>query len=192
MLLTITRKNVPPPIAEAIGESIYITISPDTDDEVDLWFTNEVGDSMRMLMGRSRLSEWIYQFIFLYKTIRAVETITDRDQLTLLRDTMVMVSDSTLDTTTPGAGAMYYYRHTPLAGESHWLKIFEVSLEDMLTWQHVEGKPTNTIEQIEQMVAMWHPNHINHNVLEGITEETDNLKYNGVMLDGNMLVTGAW
>lgn len=110
----------------------------------------------------------------------AIEIVADidaRDALgaTLARNALVLVLDATDDTTVATGGAMYAFNNTT----DTFSKVTEYeSLDRVITWAEITGKPTSSVAAIDAAVAASHT-HANSAVLDLLTEDSGQLLYNG-------------
>lgn len=118
----------------------------------------------------------------------AVEIVADldaRDALTdVISGTLCWVEDATADSTVDSGAAAYLAQVN--GNTVTWVKVAEAeSLDVVLQWANIQGKPTSAVADIDDAVSKRHT-HDNKTVLDGITEDetTGNLVYNGVELNG--------
>lgn len=118
----------------------------------------------------------------------AVEIVADLDARDALEDvisgTLCWVEDATDDDSVDEGAAAYLAQ---VDGNTvKWVKVAEAeSLDVVLQWANIQGKPTSSVTDIDDAVTKRHT-HSNKSVLDGITEdeETGNLVYNGIELNG--------
>lgn len=86
---------------------------------------------------------------------------------------MVLVVDATGDSTVDSGSALYAYDTT--AKVTYKIAEYE-SMDVVLQWNDIEGRPSSTVAQIDNSVALAH-NHNNKNVLDKLTEVGGVLRY---------------
>ena len=111
--------------------------------------------------------------------------------------------DATSDNTVTAGAACYIAEVTPGASEGDpdvvtWTKVAEAeSMDVVLQWSSIQGKPTSTVADIDDAVERKHShykggveaNGSNLSILNGIDEDADgNLTYNNKVLDGTTAV----
>ncbi len=110
----------------------------------------------------------------------AIEIVADipaRNTLgsSLNRNALVLVLDATGDATVGSGGAMYAYNNAT----DTFSKVTEYeSLDRVITWSEITGKPTSTAAQIDAAVADSHV-HANAAVLNALSDSGGQLLYNG-------------
>lgn len=110
----------------------------------------------------------------------AIEIVADvpaRDALgaTLNRNALVLVLDATGDATVGSGGAMYAYNNS----NDTFSKVTEYeSLDRVITWDEISGRPTSTVAQIDSAVANSHT-HANSAVIDALSDDAGQLMYNG-------------
>lgn len=121
-------------------------------------------------------------------SLEIVADITARDALVLTRNTIVLVLDATDDVTVTTGAATYAYRHS----DTSFTKIAEYeSMDLILQWDNIQGKPTSTPAQIDQAVTDSHT-HANKTVLDLLSEDGDgDLAYDGVKVS-SVWQEAAW
>lgn len=117
-------------------------------------------------------------------SLEIVADITARNLLASLdRNFMVLVQDATGDNTVTAGAAMYAFRNS----DNTWIKVTEYeSLDVVVTWASISGKPTSAPANIDDAVTKRH-SHTNLTQLDKIGEDGGgNFTYNG------SLVGAAW
>lgn len=104
-----------------------------------------------------------------------VSTITERDDLALGVNTLVLVIDATADPTVESGSALYAYN----IATDEYIKVAEYeSLDVIVQWTEIQGRPSSTPSEIDQAVADRHT-HANLSTLNKITEEGGIPKWDG-------------
>jgi hypothetical protein len=110
----------------------------------------------------------------------ATEVVTDIAARNALasgaqRNFTVLVTDATGDDTVASGSAMYVWVET----SGTWVKIAEYeSMDLVLEWANIQGKPTSTPTQIDEAVSASHT-HANKALLDGLSSDSDGLMVNG-------------
>ena len=93
----------------------------------------------------------------------------------LNRNALSLVLDATGDPTVQTGGAMYAFNNT----NDTYSKVTEYeSLDRVITWAEISGKPTSSVAQIDAAVAASHV-HANAAVLNALADDAGMLTYNG-------------
>jgi hypothetical protein len=99
-----------------------------------------------------------------YKEIKVVNNLPDRDAITQFEGLIVLVKDASGDPTVASGWAEY------VSDGSTWTKIGEgESLDMVLDWANLQGKPTSSVAGIDDAVAKRH-SHANKGILD-LTEQ---------------------
>jgi len=111
-------------------------------------------------------------------SIEIVDDITARNALNPTANIQVFVIDASDDTTVTSGGATYIYR----LSTTSWIKISESeSLDLVLSWANLTGKPSSSVTDIDNAVSLRHT-HANKSELDKIGEDVNgNLTYNGAL-----------
>lgn len=104
-----------------------------------------------------------------------VPDIAARDALIVTTTTnlMVLVVDATGDSTVDSGSALYAYDFTSKV--TYKVAEYE-SMDVVLQWDDIEGRPTSSVEQIDNTVTLAH-DHDNKTVLDKLTEVDGALRY---------------
>ena len=108
--------------------------------------------------------------------VEIVADIAARNALVQTANGLVMVLDATADTTVTTGAATYAYRHA----NTSYTKISEAeSMDVVLQWANIQGKPTSTVAQIDDAVTKRHT-HANKTQLDLVGQDgAGNMTYNG-------------
>ncbi|WP_462383407.1 hypothetical protein [Pseudomonas sp. Marseille-QA0892] len=115
-------------------------------------------------------------------TVSIVADIAARDALiaTLESNTMILVIDASADPTVGEGSALYAYA----ADTDTIYKVAEYeSMDVIVQWNEIEGRPTSTPAQIDNAVAQAH-SHANKAVLDQLSDVNNELHYRGVRVGG--------
>ena len=111
-------------------------------------------------------------------TVEFASNIAERDLLATNATTnlMVVVIDASDDPTVDSGSALYGY---DLSNET-WYKLSEYeSMDVVVNWSKIQGRPISTAAQIDSAVSASH-SHSNKSVLDKLSESAqNNLLYNG-------------
>lgn len=110
-----------------------------------------------------------------YNALQIADTIAARDLLPRGRNFLVLVIDATADTTVTTGSALYAYRES----DDSFLKVSEYeSLDVVIQWANIQGKPTSSPAHIDEAVTLRHT-HANKAQLDKIGEDAEGLTYDG-------------
>lgn len=160
--------------------SIYLVTSATNSSLVEMFVTNVAGTAARHVLSESDVQTMISNSITSSNSAIVVANIAARDALLPLTATKwVYVIDATGDATVASGGATYLYNTTTSA----WVKVSEAeSLDLVLNWTTLTGKPTSAVADIDDAVSKRHT-HTNMTQLNKIGEDVGgNLTYNGSLV----------
>ena len=186
MALTISRVNALPGTLAA--ETIYLV---KTGNELTLTVTGNTGAVVATTVSKADVDTAISTAIGALGMSNSVEfaaNIAARDAMTLTKSTFVYVADATADATVTAGAAMYLYDLT----NTTWHKVTEYeSLDLVLNWDSVTGKPNSSVADIDDAVANRH-SHANMAVLDLLTAPGGRLLYNGEDVGGVITNGNEW
>jgi hypothetical protein len=132
----------------------------------------------KRLINEADITSMIAAGITASQELKIVADIAARNALTPTNVTAVYVVDATGDATVSSGGAYYLYNPST----STWIKTAEAeSLDIVLNWSSIQGRPNSTPSQIDAAVAATHT-HANKTQLDKIGEDTNgNVTYNGTL-----------
>lgn len=147
---------------------------------VEIVVTNAAGDATRHVINKADVQGMIDASMAAAgaNNLIIVDDITARDALTPDSNIQVFVVDATGDATVASGGATYLYRFSTTS----WIKINEAeSMDVVLSWSALSGKPTSSAADIDDAVSKRHT-HANKTQLDKIDEDGNgNLTYNGAL-----------
>lgn len=112
-----------------------------------------------------------------FQANRVVADIDERDALeNILTGTVIYVKDATADTSVTLGGATYIYDGETYAKVAEW-----ESLDLIVNWDDVQGKPVSTVTQIDDAVTKAHV-HDNKAVLDTLSKDGNRLALDGVVI----------
>lgn len=172
------------------SRAIYL-IAPSADAAlVEIVVANADGSASRHVINKSDIQSMIDASMAASGTsdLIIVDDITDRDALTPAANVYAYVTDATGDTTVASGGATYLYNFATTT----WLKVSESeSMDVVMSWAGLSGKPTSAVADIDTAVAQRHT-HANKTQLDKIGENGDGLlTYNGAQVKTEYSST-AW
>lgn len=158
--------------------SIYFIAPTSKPNYVELYVSNNTGTATRKIIDQEDIQSLINSSISQLASLQVIENITARNALNPTANTQVLVLDATGDPTVASGAATYVYR----VSNTTWYKISEAeSLDVVINWANIQGKPTSTVSQIDTAVANSHT-HTNKTQLDKINEDGNgNFTYNGAL-----------
>lgn len=186
MALTIQRVNALPGTLAA--ETIYLV---KTGTELTLTVTGATGAVVATTVSKADVNTAISTAIGALDMSNSVEfaaSIEDRNSLALTKSAFVYVADATADATVTAGAAMYLYDLT----NTTWHKVTEYeSLDLVLSWNNITGKPVSSVGAIDNAVTLSHI-HENMDVLDLLTAPDGKLLYNGADVGGVITNGNEW
>lgn len=154
----------------------------------EVYFSNNEGTEARHIINKAEINGMITDAVTAFSNMEVVADIAARDAMTLTRNALVLVLDATGDATVQAGAATYVYD----LGNTAWVKISEFeSLDVVLQWDSIVGRPTSSVAAIDDAVAKAHV-HANKTQIDKIGEDvTGKLTYNGANIEANVAVA-AW
>ena len=168
--------------------SVYYVAPPAKPDYIEVYVTDATGSSAKRLFREEDVQALIDAALASFGSTEVVADITERDALTPLNGTTVLVLDASDDATVTSGAATYIYREATTT----WVKISESeSMDIALTWAALSGKPTSSPASIDAAVGNSHT-HANLTQLGLIGQDGGGeLTYNGQNVRAR-LDTGDW
>lgn len=143
---------------------------------MDLYVSTSDGSAVRHIITKSEITTMISEALSGFSTVQVVADITARDALNPTVAMQVLVLDATADPTVISGAATYVYNPATDA----WYKISEAeSMDVVLDWDNIVGKPTSAPADIDDAVTKRHT-HANKATLDLISDQGGALGYNGV------------
>ncbi len=155
--------------------SIYYVAPAGSPNYVEVYITNGSGQARRVIK-ESDIQSMINSTIAAANELTIVADIAARDALNPTKVMYVYVQNATGDPTVASGGATYMYN----TANSSWIKVSEAeSLDVVLQWNNIQGKPSSSPSQIDGAVAASH-SHSNKTQLDKVGEDAGgNMTYNG-------------
>lgn len=165
--------------ASLAADSIYFVAAQSNPSLVEVYVTDSAGTLARHVLSESDVAGMIASAMTGGNQLFIVANIAARDALLPLAVAKwVYVVDATADNTVTTGGATYLYNP---ATES-WVKASESeSMDLVLQWSNVQGRPTSTPAAIDAAVSASHT-HANAAALAKVGEDAGgNLTYGGAL-----------
>ena len=167
--------------ATGTAHAIYMTPGPGG-NEAEIFVTDASGNYRNLgneAFVNDRVQNAITSALAAQETMQVYADIAarDADQANLDRNVMVVVKDASADPDVGSGAAIYVYEDGP----DTFTRLAEVeSMDVVLAWANITGKPTSSSAQIDDAVAKRHA-HTNKSAL-------DRLELDG---DGSLTVDGS-
>ena len=153
----------------------------------DLYMSTNDGAAVRHIISKTEINTMIMNALAGFNTVQVVADITARNALSPTVNTQVMVLDATGDTTVAAGAATYVYD----VATTTWYKISETeSMDVVLAWANITGKPTSAVADIDDAVAKRH-SHANKAILDNIGDTDGFLTYSGTIV-GLVAMVAEW
>lgn len=156
--------------------------------QMEVYMSNSTGNALRRVLNETDIQALINASLNGISTLEVVVDIAARDALTPTTNIQVYVLDASADATVTAGGATYIYR----LANTTWYKISEAeSLDLVLQWANIQGRPSSTPAQIDTAVSNSHT-HANKTQLDLIGQDGDgDITYNGTKV-ANQYTSTAW
>jgi hypothetical protein len=158
---------------------------------VEIYVSNSAGTALKRLLTDADIQALIDASISgLAGEMPIVADIAARNALSLTKNTQVLVLNATGDSTVASGAATYLYR----VSTTSWIKLSEAeSLDLILQWANIQGKPTSSPTAIDTAVGNSHVHNGNLTQLNKIGENADGLfTYNNALPKIGWEGTIAW
>ncbi len=171
--MKVHKVNTLPGVLEA--SALYIVKSADT-GLLDLYVSANDGLTARHIISKTEIQSMVNPAVAGASNIFVVADIAARDALAPTVVTQAIVVDATNDTSVALGSATYVY--DPV-GDA-WSKIAEhESMDAVLQWANIQGRPSSTVAEIDDAVAKKHA-HANMSTLDKFSQDVDGQPtYNG-------------
>jgi hypothetical protein len=158
---------------------------------IEIYVSNSAGTALKRLLTDADIQALIDASISgLAGEMPIVADIAARNALSPTKNTQVLVLDATGDSTVASGAATYLYR----VSTTSWIKLSEAeSLDLILQWANIQGKPTSSPSAIDTAVGNSHVHNSNLTQLNKIGENADALfTYNNALPKIGWEGTIAW
>lgn len=160
------------------GSTIYIVKDANA-DYGEMYISNSAGSAVRRLPTRTDIQNMVNTAVAGTSHMYVVANIAARNALAPTIVTQALVIDATGDATVNSGAASYIYN----PDTSSWVKIGEYeSMDVILQWSSIQGKPNSTSSEIDDAVSKVHT-HSNKTVIDKFSEVSGDLKYDGAFID---------
>lgn len=176
------------------ANSLYFVAPVGKPDYVEIYVTDTSGSKAKRVLNEDDIQSLIVSELGSFTgptELEVFDTIADRDATTPDAVSYAYVVDASADATVESGGASYIYN----TKSSEWMKTSESeSLDLVLDWDNIQGKPSSTPAQIDQAVSQAHT-HDNKEFLDKVGEnETGDFTYGGIKVaaDSTQWATTNW
>lgn len=171
--MKVHKVNTLPVTLEA--SALYIVKSADT-GLLDLYVSANDGLTARHIISKTEIQTMVNTAVAGASNIFVVADIAARDALAPTVVTQAVVVDATDDTSVALGSATYVYDPIGTA----WSKIAEhESMDVVLQWANIQGRPSSTVAEIDDAVAKKHA-HANMTTLGKLSQDVNGqLTYDG-------------
>lgn len=161
--------------------SMYLIAPSAKPDYVEIYITGTQASTVKRLINENDVKTMIDTAIAgididpgFISHLKVVANIAERDALSPIETTMVLVVDASGDETVISGGATYVYNPDTLM----WTKIGETeSMDLVLSWSNITGRPNSSVADIDDAVQKKH-SHSNITELNKIGQDAEgNLTY---------------
>lgn len=169
------------------AHSIYLIAPVAHPGFLEIYVTDAAGTAQRRTHRVEDIQAMIDNSLPSLGGTTIVDTIADRNALTPENGDTVFVIDASADATVTSGAATYIYR----TATTSWIKISEAeSLDVVLTWSAIVGRPTSSVADIDDAVTKRHT-HSNKTQLDSVDQDADGeLTYNGNNIRARLETTG--
>lgn len=163
--------------------AIYFVAPPLKPNYVEIYVSDATGAFAKRVLTEIDVQELINASISGITTLQVVADIPARNALNPSNNRLVLVLNATGDATVTSGAATYLYQ----LSTTSWIKISEAeSLDLVLQWANIQGRPTSSASAIDAAVNNSHT-HFNKTQLDKIGENA-----NGLLTYNNLLPTIGW
>lgn len=175
-----------------VAGAIYLVAPAGKDDYVEMYVINNAGDKARRIIKEEDITALIQTQIRQNQAAPIIEVKVVENYRELQKlggdDTAVFVyvKDATGSDSVTIGGALF--AKTP-GVDTGWTKISETeSMDLVLDWDSIQGKPNKTAQEIEEAVTQKHT-HENLEVLNKLADDAGNLTYGGKAISTQWITT---
>ena len=171
------------------GNAVFFVAPQSKPNYIEIYVSNNAGTALKRLLTDVDIQSLIDASISgLAGEMPIVADIAARNALVLTKNTQVLVLDATGDSTVASGAATYLYR----VSTTSWIKLNEAeSLDLILQWANIQGKPTSSPTAIDTAVSNSHT-HTNKTQLDKIGEADGLFTYNNSLPKTGWEGTIAW
>ena len=152
------------------GSAVFFVAPQNKPTYIEIYVSNNAGTALKRLLTDTDIQALIDASISgLAGEMPIVADIAARNALSPTSNTQVLVLDATGDPTVTSGAATYLYR----VSTTSWIKLNEAeSIDLVLQWANIQGKPTSSPTAIDTAVSNSHT-HTNKTQLDKIGENAD-------------------
>lgn len=168
--------------------SVYLVAPAAKPNYVEMYVTGTSAATVKRVLNSDDVQAMINFSLSSFSSLKVVADIAARDALAPTANVMVLVKNATGDATVSSGAASYVYE----LATTTWTKVAEYeSLDVVLQWANIQGKPTSTVAELDDAAAKRH-SHLNKTQLDKIGEDgSGNFQYNGAYPQAG-LESQAW
>lgn len=157
--------------------SIYLIAPTGAPDFVEMYVTGASASTVKRIIDAAHVQTLINAAVSGLGGIEVVADIAARNALAPTKNVQVLVLNATGDATVATGAATYIYR----LATTTWHKISESeSMDVVLSWSAIVGKPASTAAAIDGAVTDRHT-HANKTQLDKVGESGGEFTYNGAL-----------
>lgn len=173
--MSVMKLRKVPALPSTLEASTMYFVPGASSDLFELYVSDKTGSSVRRLPTSADIGNAINTALAGLSSVKVVADIAARDELAPTTVTQVMVLNATADTSVTSGTATYVFNPV----DSSWTKISESeSMDLVLQWDNVQGRPTSTVAAIDQAVSDSHT-HTNKALLDTVEVVDSEVKING-------------
>jgi hypothetical protein len=170
-----------------VSNAVYYVSVVGNPTLMEIYVVDNTGVAARHVINSADVATMIASAMSSASQLQIVADIAARNALAPTTATWSYVVDATADVSVVAGGATYLYN----PGTTTWIKSSEAeSLDIVLNWATLQGKPTSSVAAIDAAVAASHT-HANKAVLDLVTDSGGKLLYNGALPVGRW-ESAAW
>ncbi|MEM4958985.1 MAG: hypothetical protein QXX12_03815, partial [Nanopusillaceae archaeon] len=156
--------------------SVYFVSVPAKPEYMEVYVTGTTASVVKRVLNENDIRALIQAELAGFQKILIVANIEERDNLNPTTAIFVLVLDASDDPTVESGSASYIYNPST----QQWIKIAEYeSMDLILSWDKIEGRPTSPPSAIDDAVAKRHM-HANKTQLDKVGEDAQgNFQYGG-------------
>lgn len=173
------------------GNAVFFVAPQGKPNYIEIYVSNSAGTALKRLLTDTDIQALIDASISgLSGEMPILANIAARNALSPTKNTQVLVLDATGDPTVTSGAATYLYR----VSTTSWIKLSEAeSLDLVLQWANIQGKPTSSPTAIDTAVGNSHVHNGNLTQLNKIGENADGFfTYNNALPKSGWEGTVAW
>ena len=175
------RKSTAVPTTPTTPNTFFYVAPTGNTTDVELYVSDKTGNAVRRIINETDVKALIQQATLAGSATAKYMVVADINARNGLTDKTapVFVKNASADPTVKAGGAFYIW--DTIGNE--WVKTAETeSMDVVLKWADITGKPTSTVTDIDNAVSLRH-NHSNKTQLDLIGATADGkITYNGALV----------